>query len=213
MKKRFVILFVCALFNSLSACSMLSPVKLGEVQRYTLGMHNESRLTEKSSDKTVLVLRTKAAAGYDSQNILYAKQPFQLQSFQQNEWVAPPAQLISSLIERSLEKSHAFKAVVTTGYSGADTDFTVDSTLQRLDQDFTGTHNVVHLEISVQVIDNAAHKIVGSQLFSTTVPTTSADPYGGVLAANAATKKLMKDVTDFVIKNLGSSDTQLVPRY
>ena len=45
-----------------------------------------------------------AAAGYDSQHIIYVRQPHKLEYFAHNEWVDPPARMLAPLIVAALER-------------------------------------------------------------------------------------------------------------
>ena len=200
MKKCCWMLITCGLLNGLTACSLLSPVTIEPTQHFTLEHHSHSDMAVHQTDKTILVMRPKAAAGYDSQSMLYRARAFQVDAFAHNEWLAPPAQLLSSTLERALIQSNAYRAVESASFTG-DTDYSVDTTLQRLDQDLTQTPHKVVLELTAQVIDNRTRQVIASELFSISIPMSQNTPYGGVLAANAATDKLTKAVCAFVVKH------------
>src|SRR3954453_9472572 len=51
---------------------------------------------------TVVVNDTQAAAGYDSQRIIYVRQPHKLEYFAHSEWVDPPSRMLSSLVVGAL---------------------------------------------------------------------------------------------------------------
>lgn len=197
-----IVLMSVFVMLQLSACSLTKPVKITPAFRYTLQQHNTHQLRKTNTRKTIMVNRTDAAPGYDTQAMLYVKQPYKLEAYAQNEWVAPPAQMISNLITRSLDKSNVYRAVMPRSFTGY-TDYTVNSRLLHLEQDFTAKHNQIVMEVSVQVISNRSHRVLASKNFTAHIATTSADPYGGVMAANLATHKIMHQITAFVVSQTG----------
>ena len=61
---------------------------------------------------TLIVSPPHAAAGFDSQRIMYVRHADQLEYFAHNEWIDTPARMLAPLIVAAVERSGAFRAVV-----------------------------------------------------------------------------------------------------
>ena len=85
---------------------------------------------------TLLVSRPHAAAGLDSRDMLYLRQPHRLEAFAHSEWVEVPARMILQPIVAELQRSDRLRSVMSAP-SAASADWRLDIELLRLQQDFT----------------------------------------------------------------------------
>lgn len=145
---------------------------------------------------TLVVNDTQAAAGYDSQRILYVRQPHKLEYFAHNEWADPPARMISSLIVGKLEQSGVFRAVVSSPGS-ASGELRLETEVLRLQQEFTGLPSQVRFALRAYIAEDGTRRVVATRDFEALVPAPSDDPYGGVQAANAAVQNVLEQLTAF----------------
>src|SRR3989338_2313979 len=101
----------------LSGCNFTTPVKLAPDYHYTITQWPQktavARKTKSISTQTLLVTTPVAAPGYASSRMIYVMIPYQLKSFANHRWIAPPSQLILPLIANQLRATHYFHAVVT----------------------------------------------------------------------------------------------------
>jgi cholesterol transport system auxiliary component len=145
---------------------------------------------------TLIVNETQAAAGFDSQRIIYVRQPHKLEYFAHNEWVDPPARMISSLIVGSLEKSGVFRAVVSSPGS-ASGELRLETEVLLLQQEFTSTPSRVRFALRAYLAEDGTRRVVATRDIEAVVPAPGDDPYGGVQAANAAVQNVLDQLTAF----------------
>ena len=136
-----------------------------------------------------------AAAGFDSQRIIYVRKNHQLEYFAQSEWIDTPARMIAPLLIEAIETSpeQGFSAVVATPTTAV-SDMRLDTEILRLQQTFSTSPSQVRFTVRTYLVDNATRKVLASQEFDATVPTATDDPYGGVVAANTAVQRVLAQV-------------------
>jgi len=145
---------------------------------------------------TLVVNETQAAAGYDSQRILYVREPHKLEYFAHSEWVDPPARMISSLIVGALDRSGAFRAVVSTPGS-ASGDLRLETEVLLLQQEFAGRPSQVRFVLRAYLVEDGTRRVVSTRDFQAIVPAPTEDPYGGVQAANSAVQNVLDQLAAF----------------
>lgn len=187
---------LCSALLTLPACSLLKPVKVKPVETFTLRAYSQLKFS-RHSPKTLLVSAPTASPGYEGINLIYVKKPYQLQYFSHNQWVAPPAQMLSPLIVESLRRSQLFHAVVSSPFSGL-TDYRLDVRLLKLQQEFIRKPSQVRLVVQVDLVNAMRNKILASHVFEFLEKAPSDNPYGGVIAANRAVGKLLDKSVRFV---------------
>lgn len=151
----------------------------------------------------IILSMPRAAAGFDSQQIVYIRQPHQLEHFQKSLWVEAPANMLAPLIATALERSGQFSAVVHAPTS-AEAQLRLDIEIVRLQQEFFSIPSRVHFTLRAHLLDAATHGIVAWREFDVLVPTVTDDPYGGVIAANKAVGMVVGDLADFCAKSLNA---------
>ena len=132
--------------------------------------------------------------------MVYLQKAYHLEHYGKNQWVAKPSVMFTSLLMESLSNSRSFTAVVGAGLRST-ASWQLNSELLYLQQNFMGEHNQVEMSVSAQLIDRHRARVVASQTFKAVVPTISADPYGGVLAANLATQQILEKIARFVVEH------------
>jgi cholesterol transport system auxiliary component len=144
----------------------------------------------------LIVNETQAAAGFDSQRIIYVRQPHKLEYFAHNEWVDPPARMISSIIVGALEQSGVFRAVVSSPGS-ASGELRLETEVLFLQQEFTSTPSRVRFVLRAYLAEDNTRRVVATRDIEAVVPAPSDDPYGGVQAANAAVQNVIGQLAAF----------------
>lgn len=145
---------------------------------------------------TLIVSRPHAAAGFDSQSIIYIREAHRLDHFAHGEWVDTPARMLAPLIVSALEGSGRFRAVVAAP-TGATGELRLDSEIVRLQQDFTSQPSRVRFTLRAHVVDSTTRRVLASRLFDESVAAASDDPYGGVIAANRAVQSVLEQLSTF----------------
>ena len=145
---------------------------------------------------TLIVNRPHAAAGFDSQRIMYVRQANQLEYFAHNEWIDTPARMLAPLIVAAVENSGAFRAVVQTP-SPAAGEMRLDTEILRLQHEFLSTPSRVRFTLRGYLVASVTRRVIASREFEAAVPATSEDPYGGVVAANRAVQTVLENLSAF----------------
>ena len=145
---------------------------------------------------TLVVNPPHAASGFDSQRIIYVREKHQLEYFSHSEWVDTPARMLAPLIAAAIGNSGAFRAVVLTP-SAAAGDLRLDTEIVRLQHDLRTQPSQVRFTLRAHLVENATRRVLTWREFDTVVPAASANPYGGVVAANQAVKTVLENLSTF----------------
>lgn len=145
---------------------------------------------------TLVVSPPGAAAGYDSQRILYVRKAHTLEYFAHNEWVDTPARMLAPLIVAAAARSGAFAAVVPTP-SIASGELRLDTQVRRLQHEFLDNPSRVRFTLRATLLDTATREVVASREFEAVATAPSEDPYGGVVAANQAVRSVLASLAGF----------------
>ncbi len=152
--------------------------------------------TRPATAPTLIVNETQAAAGFDSQRIIYVRQPHKLEYFAHSEWADPPARMISSLVVGALEQSGVFRAVVSAPGS-ASGELRLETEVLLLQQEFASSPSQVRFALRAYLAEDGTRRVVATRDFEALVAAPSDDPYGGVQAANMAVQKVLEQLTAF----------------
>lgn len=140
----------------------------------------------------VAVATPRAAPGLESRAILYVQREHEVRYFARSAWVDSPARMLAPLLARALEADGAFRAVAGPG--GEPARLRLETDLLRLQQEFTTRPSRVRLVLRARLVDAGARRTLGEREIEVVEAATSDDPYGGVLAANAAAARAVAEV-------------------
>ncbi len=186
----------------LGGCSALRPSTAAPPNLYAL---DDSGATPRpitpnhpNAGKTTLIVSpTRAAAGFDSQRIMYLREPHKLEYFSQNEWVDTPARMLGPLMVRAIEAKEVFRAVALS--AGTSTgELRLDTEIIRLQQDFQSKPSQVRFTLRAYLVDDTSRRVLAWREFDSSVPASHDDPYGGVIAANEAVQRVLQSLSIFV---------------
>lgn len=184
-----------------AGCSNLKPqASPTPPSYYSLDATGGSAATAPRAPRTtgysVIVNTPQAAAGFDSQRIIYVRQAHKLEYFAHSEWVNPPARMLAPLIVAALESTGAFRAVVSVPGS-ASGDLRLETEVLTLQQEFGIPPSRVRMGLRAYLVENDTRRVVATRDFEALQPAPSEDPYGGVLAANAAVRMVLQQLAAF----------------
>ncbi len=186
--------------GALAACSVLSPTATPPPAFFSLDDAHASPATAAptapATAPTLVISPSRAAAGFDSQRIIYLREPYKLEYFANSEWVDPPARMLGPLLVGALERSGAFRAVMQTPGS-ASGDLRLDTQVIRLQQEFQTRPSHVRFTLRAYLVDDKTRRVLAWREFDTDVAAASDDPYGGVLAANQAVQTVLAELATF----------------
>ena len=186
--------------GALAACSALSPTPTPPPAFFSL---DNPRATSAAvppaaaaSAPTLVISPPRAAAGFDSQRIIYQRDAYKLEYFANSEWVDPPPRLLGPLLVSALERSGAFRAVIQTpGAAGGD--LRLDTQVIRLQQEFQARPSRVRFTLRAYLVDDKTRRVLAWREFEADVPAASEDAYGGVVAANQAVQMVLADLSAY----------------
>jgi cholesterol transport system auxiliary component len=199
MKRGAILMGVC--LASLSSCALLSPVKI-DAHKEVLSRIPVDLPQARTTPASLLVLAPDANPVYDTTEMAYAIEPFQVAYFSRSEWGETPAQMIQPLIVRTLQKSHRFSAVLSPPYMGRYT-YALRSRIVELKQDFTSEPAALQLSLRFELTRWAANEAFASIDISLREPMLEKNPNAGVVAANNAMAEALRQLARFVVEKTG----------
>lgn len=149
---------------------------------------------------SLLVLQPETGPLYNSVEMAYSLYPYQVDYFVKNQWAEPPVQMLHPLILQTLENSHYFSVV--TAASNTKYDYILATQLMDLRQVFHRCGSFISLRMCAQLINNDTNEIIAVKQFCVTEKAPCCNPYGGVIAANRATSRLLAQLVPFVIHRI-----------
>lgn len=196
----------CVALCLLGGCSSLLPKPTAPPSLFTLddgssvlvasASKSASSAAEKPSAATLIINTPKAAAGYGTAHIVYARRPQELEYFAFSLWVDTPAQMLAPLIVRAVERTGAFQAVMAAPTAAASR-FRLDTEIVRLQQDFSALPSRVRLTLRAVLIETATRAAIARREFDASVASISEDTYGGVIAAQAVAERVLTELATF----------------
>ncbi|MDF3831910.1 ABC-type transport auxiliary lipoprotein family protein [Cupriavidus basilensis] len=192
--------FFIILIPLLSGCALLSPART-EINKYVLNTIPSSIPIARPHSATLLVLPPQTASIYASTRMLYTSRAYQIEYFSENEWAATPEQMIQPLIINTLRSTRYFSNVMSPPDYGSHT-FVLRTDILELRQDFTADPAILKITIRFDLSREAASQVIATKEFSVREPMQARTPYAGVVAANEALGKVLRDLAIFVIENV-----------
>jgi len=152
-------------------------------------------------DAVLRVAIPRAEPGFEGDGMVYTETPAALYVYRDSRWADAPAQMLTPLLVDTLERTEAFRAIVTPPGSGR-ADYQLEVKLLRLQQEFYTTPSQVRLGLRANLIDISNRQVVASRAFHTLQPAPTDNAYGGVQAANTAVAALLTEIAEFVVRSL-----------
>jgi cholesterol transport system auxiliary component len=181
-----------------SGCALFSPVKI-DTKKNILNNTPLDLPSETTHSATLLVLVPETMPAYATTQMAYSTQAYQIAYFSQNEWAETPSQMIQPLIVKTLRNTHYFSEVLSPPYFGRHT-FALHVEILELKQDFTSEPATLQLAMRIYLIREATNQIIAAKELSVREPMSERNPYAGVVAANEAMPKLLRELAKFVVE-------------
>ena len=191
-----ILLALCV--SILSSCGLFSPVNM-ETKKYVLNKIPSDLPKENSRAASLSVLIPETVPIYDSTQMAYTNQAYQIAYFSRNEWGETPSQMIQPLIVQAIQKTNYFSAVLSQPHFGRHT-YALRTEILELKQDFTSNPATLELAMRFQLSREATNQIIATKELSVREPMLEKTPYAGVVAANDATAKLLLQLARFIVE-------------
>lgn len=180
------------------ACSPFSPVKIA-TQKDVLSSIPQDLPTEKTHPATLLVLAPETNTTYDTTQMIYTAKPYEIEYFSQHEWVETPSQMMLPLIVATMRNTHYFRDVLPAPHFDRHT-FVLRTEILELKQDFTSDPAMLKLSMRFNLSREATNQAIATKEVSVLEPMRERNPYAGVVAANVATEKVLRELAKFVVE-------------
>lgn len=194
--KRIMLLLMLSLL--LSACSLLAPVKLENVNSYVVNAVPNTPKKYSMRYKTIMVAQPDASGPFNTTQMAYTTERYQMAYFAKNRWVDTPPQMLQPLIVQTLQNTHYFAAVGTIK-SGGCYQYALYTQLLNFEQVFQGRSSSMHIALRAQLVRNSDHRVMATKEFAVIEPSPENSPYGGVIAANRGVAKILAQLAKFVL--------------
>jgi cholesterol transport system auxiliary component len=185
----------------LSGCTLFSPVKI-DTTKNVLNNIPLDLPSEKTHSTTLLVLVPETTPIYTTTRMAYTTQAYQVAYFSRNEWAETPSQMIQPLIVKTLRNTHYFSEVLSPPYFGRYT-FALRTEILELKQDFTSEPAMLQLAMRFDLSREATDQVIATKELSVREPMMERNPYAGVVAANEAIAKVLRELARFIIEKAG----------
>ncbi len=182
----------------LAGCTGFSPPQAEIANTYILDAQPAIKAAQVKRDLVLAVSLPRARPGFDTSRMAYLRQPHELDYFAANQWADTPARMLGPLLTQTLEQTGSFRSVVQAP-DGVSADVRLETELIRLQHDFSTQPSRVQLTLRAQLIDVHSKRVLAVKLFDEVENAASADPYGGVTAANRALQRMLAQLADFCI--------------
>ena len=181
-----------------TACALLSPPpKVIEKAVLTEVPHDLPQRTNRGD--TVLVFPPKATPLYDTTQMAYSTRPHEVAYFSEREWAETPPQMLHPLVVRTLENTHAFRAVLTEPFAARYT-YALRTEILELIEDFRSDSASLVLSLRFQLTDYGAKTLIATKEVSVREPMHERNSAAGVMAANEATAKALQQMAQYVLQ-------------
>jgi cholesterol transport system auxiliary component len=185
---------------TLAACALTDTQRLPPMTTYALqwdGGPPPARQAEKAGCRTLALTTPRAAPGFGTTRMAYAREPYRIDYFANSEWAGTPADMLRPLLRRALEQSGMFHAVVGPS-APLRADSRLDSEILQLQQLFSQDAGAVRFALRVELYDLANARSLGSRVLTASEPTPGDNPHGGVVAANRAVGRVLGELPDLL---------------
>ena len=184
----------------ITACS-LGPTETTAPRSYFLNPEitwkNPHGSGERIGASVLLITQPKAQAGFDTARMAYLLRPYEVNYYGFNQWADTPARLLHRILVENLDKSGLWSAVLQTP-STVPAQYRLDCDNLILEQQFFSNPSRIRLALRAQLIETKKQSILASRYFELFESAPSEDAYGGVLAANQASAKLLTQMAEWL---------------
>jgi len=175
-------------------CISASLPKTVAPEVYALDPPLASRAFAREEPPTPIVVAVpRSAPGLAGRGMMYVQRPHEVRYFSRHAWVEPPARMLAPLLERALEARGAFHAV-RDAVTDQPAHLHLETDLLRLQQEFTDRPSRVRIVLRIHLLDSATRRVLGEREVEAVEMAPSDDPYGGVVAANAAASRALLEI-------------------
>jgi cholesterol transport system auxiliary component len=196
-------LFAAGVCIAIQGCTLLSPPK-ADIEKSVLNQLPTAVPHRDTDGATVLVFPPATMPVYDSVLMAYRTEPREIAYFSRRQWAATPSQMIQPLLVATLESTRSFRVVLVPPYTGPYR-YSLRTEILDLIQDFTPTSATLVLSLRLQLAGYGASPVVATRDILVREPMLQRNSRAGVVAANDATAKALRQMAEFVLENTAAN--------
>ena len=189
---------VLAIFGA--GCS-LGPREISSPRTYFLNPEiswkDPHTFGDRIAPSVLLVTQPKAQAGFDTTRMAYLLRPYEVNYYAYNQWADTPARMLQRIMVENFDKTALWSAVLQTP-GAVPAQYRLDCDNLVLEQQFFSNPSRIRLALRVQLIETKTQSVLATRSFELFETAPSDDPYGGVIAANHATAKLITEMAEWL---------------
>jgi cholesterol transport system auxiliary component len=182
---------------SVAGCALVPPPG-AEATRAVLNKIPSEVPQRASRSAVMLVLPPQARPIYDTTQMAYSVQPYEVAYFSQHEWGETPSRMLQPLLVTTLQNTGYFAAVITPAYGGRYS-YALRTEIRELIADFTSEPPLLRLSLRCVLQEGAAGQVIAVKEISIREPMQQKTPRAAVVAANEATAKALQELARFVL--------------
>ncbi|WP_440682862.1 ABC-type transport auxiliary lipoprotein family protein [Cysteiniphilum halobium] len=203
------ILSIVGSISIITSCGILSPIKSPEIKQYqiiapNLQMTHHHTVTEptikktkKQFDLTLFIAPLTADQPYNSTQMYYRENNYELASYTHHLWAADPGQMLSKNLLQSLQSYHSFKNIVSSNFIGY-ADYRLTGNLNQLTQVIKENESNIILSVSFTLTNANSGQAVAIKTFTLNKSAeTNAKSFAN--ATNALAADLSKALNNWLI--------------
>jgi cholesterol transport system auxiliary component len=188
------------LVTLIGACS-LGQKEISDPRIYFLNPEiswkNPHTFGERIARSVLLITQPKAQTGFDTPRMAYLLRPYEVNYYAYNQWADTPARMLQRIMVENLDKTGIWSTVLQTP-GAVPAQYRLDCDNLVLEQQFFFNPSRVRLALRAQIIETKTQSVLATRSFELLQAAPSDDPYGGVLAANHASAKLVTEIAEWL---------------
>lgn len=185
-----------------SGCTVFG-TDLEPVASYTLSPPERLDVSWNGGHCCLLEVRTPLPApGFATTRMVYQRSEYQYEAFAYSQWVDTLPGLVRASMIEGLAGIGLFSDVVAAPSPEAP-DYRIETRDLLVLQRFDGERSEVEVSLRARVVDAEERLLLGVRQFAATVPARSADPQGGVVAANEALADVLNQLARYLVEVIG----------
>ena len=182
-----------ALTFACASCTLLQPVRTEPASLFALEATFESAPVRDVVPQPLVIAIPQARPAFDSTRIVYVSRSYEVRFFARSQWIDTPARMLAPLLVQALGASSRFQPVRSG--AGVDAALRLETEITTLQQEFTVRPSRVRFALRAQLVNVAEHRIVATEELEAVEEAPSDDTYGGVVAANQAVSRVLRELT------------------
>ncbi|OGT60873.1 MAG: hypothetical protein A3E85_01015 [Gammaproteobacteria bacterium RIFCSPHIGHO2_12_FULL_45_12] len=196
---RFLKLILLLSFLALNGCSLFSPIQTPDQSAYVISKTPVVRAKRQVQRHTLLVLSPDTKSVFDTALMAYTVKPYEISFYSVNKWAERPQQMLLPLMVQTLQNTQGFRAVIAPPYNG-ESDFLLSTQILSLQQNLMRSPGMLELVVRAELIKTSTSRVVATKQFTVHQPIFRRTPYGGVIAANQATARFLRELAAFCLR-------------